>query len=295
MQITINRNDENLGPYPEDQVRQMLSAGQLDPGDLAFTEGMPEWQPLGQLLSSSQTQSAQATPPSPSSSAQSTDQRDFEYLIEGKPDYAYATVQVPGEQTLKVESSSMATMSTNMRMKTKLKGGFSRFLTGESIFINEFTAEGGPGEIGIAPGCPGDMEHFYLNGEEIYLQSSAFVASSMGVDVDSNWQGFKGFFSGESLFLARCSGRGDLWFNTYGALIEIDVQGDYVVDTGHIVAFTSGLNYGIDSFGGLKSFFFSGEGLVCRFSGRGRLWIQTRQVPSFAWWANPYRPVESSN
>ena len=287
MQITINRNGENQGPYSAEQVRQMLEAGQLTATDLAVAEGMSEWKTVGEVLGMS-TDAPGASP--------GADQRDHEYVVEGKPDFAYVTVQVPGEQTLKVEASAMATMSTNMEMKTKFKGGFSRFLTGESIFINEFTPRGGPGEIGIAPGSPGDLEHVYLTaGQEIFLQSSAFVASGMGVEVDSKWQGFKGFFSGESLFLIRCAGQGDLWFNTYGAIIEIDVTSDYVVDTGHIVAFTSGLQYQVTSIGNMKSLFFSGEGLVCRFTGQGRLWVQTRQVPSFAWWAHPYRPAPPSN
>ncbi len=220
----------------------------------------------------------------------------WDFTIEGRPDYSFLTVQIPADETLKVEASSMATMDTNLKMKTKLGGGFSRFLSGESIFINEFTAEGGPSEIGIAPGSPGDMTHVYLNDDTIYLQNSAFVASTMGVAVESKWQGLtKGFFSGESLFLIRAQGTGDLWFNTYGALIEIDVKGDYVVDTGNIVAFTDGLDYNITKVGGYKSLFFSGEGFVCRFSGEGKVWIQTRGVAAFAWWAHWYRPVQKSN
>ncbi len=105
----------------------------------------------------------------------------------------------------------------------------------------------------------------------------------------------KGFFSGESMFLIRCSGDGDLWFNTYGAIIPIDVSGDYLVDTSYVVAFTEGLQYQVQSVGGMKSFLFSGEGLVCRFSGKGRLWVQTRQCPQFAWWTHPFRPVKQKN
>lgn len=218
------------------------------------------------------------------------------FNIEGRPDYAFLTVQVPANETLKVEASSMATMDTHMKMKTKLRGGFSRFLSGESIFINEFTAEGGPGEIGIAPGSPGDMTHLYLDSNTVYLQNSAFVAATMGVEIESKWQGLtKGFFSGESLFLIRAKGQGDLWFNTYGALIEIDVEEDYVVDTGNIVAFTEGLDYTITKVGGYKSLFFSGEGFVCRFKGQGKVWIQTRGVAAFSWWAHWFRPVEKSN
>ena len=224
------------------------------------------------------------------------DKYDFQYSIDCKPDFAFLTVSIPESETIKVEASAMATMDTTLKMKTRMKGGFSRFLTGESLFINEFTAEHGPGQIQIAPGAPGDMDHVYLEGQTIFLQNSAYVASSMGVTVETKWQGFmKGFFSGESLFLIRCSGHGDLWFNTYGAMIKIEVDGEYVVDTGHIVAFTEGLEYSVGSVGGYKSLFLSGEGLVCKFRGQGTLWVQTRQVSAFTSWVWPYRPVESNN
>ena len=222
-----------------------------------------------------------------------SDKSDFVYKIDTKPDYAFLNVKIPSGSTLKVEASAMASMDTNISMKTKFKGGFSRMLTGESLFINEFTAENGEGEINIAPGPPGDLHHVYIDGNEIYLQGAAFVAAGMGVEVDSKWQGFtKGFFSGNSFFLIRCYGKGDLWFNSYGGIIELDVDGDYVVDTGYIVAFTQGLTYSVKSVGGYKSLFLSGEGLVCRFEGKGKVWIQTKQIPPFASFLYTYRPIE---
>ncbi len=228
--------------------------------------------------------------------ATEADQPGFKFKIEGRPDYAFLTVNIPANKTLRVEASAMATMDTNLVMKTKAKGGLGRLLTSESIFINEFTAQNGPGEIGIAPASPGDLAHVFLEGETVYLQNSAFVASDLNVQVETKWQGLtKGFFSGESLFLIRCSGNGDLWFNTYGGMIMLDVDGDYVVDTGNIVAFTEGLEYKITKVGGYKSLFFSGEGFVCRFSGKGKVWIQTRSVQAFANWMFPFRPVEKKN
>lgn len=216
----------------------------------------------------------------------------FKFRIEGRPDFGFLTVKIPANKTLKVEASAMATMDTHLRMKSKLRGGLGRFISGESIVMNEFTAENMPGEIGIAPASPGDLRHVYLNGETIYLQNSAFVAADLNITIESKWQGFtKGFFSGESLFLIRAQGTGDLWFNSYGGIIDIDVDGDYVVDTGNIVAFTDGLNYDISRVGGYKSLFFSGEGLVCRFSGKGKVWIQTRAIGAFASWAHPFRPA----
>lgn len=235
----------------------------------------------------------QAAAPAAPAAAAPSDRSDFPYRIDCRPDFSLLTVSIPAEQTLRVEAAAMAAMDSHLEMKAKFKGGFGRFLSGESLFINEFTARGGRGEIKIAPGAPGDLEHVYLDGEVMFLQSSAFVACGPGVTVEAKWQGMtKGFFSGESLFLIRCSGKGDLWFNTYGAMLELPVDGGYVVDTGYVVAFTDGLQYSVGRIGGYKSLFFSGEGLVCRFSGRGRLWIQTRQVPAFAWWTLPFRPAK---
>ena len=219
---------------------------------------------------------------------------DFAFRLDGKPDFSLLTVTIPAGETLRVEASAMAAMDTNIRMKTRFKGGFKRFLSGESLFINEFSAEGAPGEIAIAPGAPGDLQHVYLTNETIYLQNSAFVASSMGITVETKWQGLKkGFFSGESFFLIKCSGTGSLWFNTYGAIIELDnTDESLVIDTGHIVAFTEGLSYDITRLAGYKSLFLSGEGLVCRFRGTGKVWIQTRKTQPFASWLHWYRPVK---
>jgi len=227
---------------------------------------------------------------------ETTENKGLDFKFDCKPDFGYITVQIPSGETLKVEAAAMATMDTNIEMKTKLRGGFSRFVSGESIFINEFTAKNGNGQIQIAPACPGDVDHVYLEGNTIYLQNTAFVAATQGVNIETKWQGFtKGFFSGESFFLIRCSGSGDLWFNSYGGILEIDVEDGYVVDTGHIVAFTEGLEYSISRVGGYKSLFFSGEGLVCRFSGKGKVWIQTRKIQPFIGWVNPFRPTKSKN
>lgn len=220
----------------------------------------------------------------------------FKFRFEGAPDYGFITVTIPANAMLKVEASAMATMDSHVTMKTRMRGGLGRLLTGESLFLNEFTAQSGPAEIGIAPGSPGDVRHLHLDGNTVYLQNSAYVASTQGVELETKWQGLtKGFFSGESFFLIRAHGNGDLWFSSYGGIIEIDVDGGYVVDTSNIVAFTDGLEYSINKMGGYKSLFFSGEGLVCRFSGRGRVWIQTRKAAAFVSWASPYRPVKTRN
>ena len=221
--------------------------------------------------------------------------KGMDFSLDCNPDFGFLTVQLPSNKKIKVEAAAMASMDTNLVMKTKLKGGFSRFLSGESLFINEFTAQNGSGQIQIAPACPGDIKHVYLENETIYLQNTAFLASDESIKVESKWQGLtKGFFSGESFFLIRCSGTGDLWFNSYGGIIEIDVTDGYVVDTSHVVAFTEGLDYSVKSVGGYKSLFFSGEGLVCKFTGQGKVWIQTRKISPFVSWIHPFRPKKNN-
>lgn len=220
----------------------------------------------------------------------------YTYTIQCSSEFSFLTVNIPADQMLKVEASSMASMDSHVSLKTRLKGGFKRFLARESVFINEYTACGADGEISIAPGPSGDVIHQSIAPEAaFYLSSSSYVASTPGVTIDTKFQGLvKGFFSGESLFLIKCSGSGDLWFNTYGAIFSVDVRGEYIVDTGHIVAFTEGLSYDISRVGGYKSLFFSGEGLVCRFKGEGKVWIQTRNPGALINWAHGFRPVKSS-
>ncbi|MFP4112926.1 MAG: TIGR00266 family protein [Spirochaetota bacterium] len=223
------------------------------------------------------------------------DRTDYPHTISSRPDYGIANVTIPAGRMLRVEASAMAYMDSSLAMKTRMKGGLKRMISGEKLFINEFTANETSGEIGIAPGTPGDLLHVYLENETIYLQNSSYLASSPDLDVQPEFQGFKGFFSGEKLFMIRCTGSGDLWFNTFGAMIEIDVTDNYVVDTGHIVGFTEGLSYDVRGVAGLKSVFFSGEGLVCRFTGSGKVWIQTRKTPAFVRWADQFRRVEKQN
>lgn len=221
----------------------------------------------------------------------------FVFKIDAQPDFAALTVDVPAGQTIQVEASGMAAVDPHLEIKTKFKGGLSRFLTGESLFTSQYTARQSPGQIMIAPGTPGDIRHQFLqNGDRFYIASSNYLASATTVQINSRWQGLsKGIFSGTSFFIMECSGSGDLWFNSYGAMMEINVSDEFIVDTGHIVAFSGGLDYSVNMLGGYKSLFFSGEGLVARFRGQGKVWVQTKKPVSFAVWADAYRRVEKSN
>jgi uncharacterized protein (TIGR00266 family) len=226
----------------------------------------------------------------------------IDYTIEHSPSYASLRLDLKKNETVFVESGAMAAMDSCIKMKSKLQGGLmkgvGRMLGGESLFVSEFTAQNKPGQLFVSPGVPGDIQHYYLNGNSLMVQSSGFVASSPTVTIDTKFQGFKGFFSGESLFLIKASGTGDFWFSSYGAIVEIPVNGDYVVDTGYIVAFEDTLNYNVEMMGGLsfkslRTGILGGEGLVCRFQGQGRLWVQSRNLFPLLNFLNPFRPVKN--
>jgi len=219
-----------------------------------------------------------------------------------KPDFGMIrfTFEAPGEAVV-AESGAMVGRDTAVEMKTGLRGGLlaaakRKALGGESFFMNTFTATAPGQTLYIAPAPEGDVEHRRLvAGEALFLQSGCFLAASPGVKIDTKWGGAKGFFSGTGLFLIRAEGPGDLFFASYGGIHPVDVGGGYVVDTDHVVGFEAGLDYKVRKVGGLKSLFLSGEGLVCEFRGRGRLWVQTRSPSAFGAWIHPFRPVKSSS
>lgn len=216
------------------------------------------------------------------------------------PDFAALTLRfdAAGESVL-VEAGAMIARDTGMEMKTQLRGGLGASLKrsvlgGESLFQNTFTATAPGQTLRLAPAVEGEIVEQTLDGARtLFLQSGAFVACGPQVTLDTKWGGAKGFF-GAGLFLLKASGQGPLWFATYGALHEITLDGgEYVVDNAHLVAFEESLQYTVERIGGLKSLLFSGEGLVCRVRGRGKLWIQSRSPSSLAWFLHRFRPVKA--
>jgi uncharacterized protein (TIGR00266 family) len=229
---------------------------------------------------------------------------NLRYEISQRPDFSLVKIDLDSGSKVFAEPSAMVSMTPSVNLEAGFKGGigktFGRMLGGESLIMNTFTAQDGPGEVMFAGGAAGDVAYYRLTGNTLYLQRGSYMLNSDGVEVSGKWQGAKGFFSGEGLVLLKASGTGDVFFNSYGAILEIDVTDEFIVDTGYIVAFEESLQYkvtvlpGLRAGGKIKSFFFGGEGLVCQFSGRGRVWIQTRQVSSFLAWVHPFRTTKSN-
>ena len=117
--------------------------------------------------------------------------------------------------------------------------------------------------------------------------AGSFLACTPGVNVKAKFGGFKALFSGEGAFLLEASGNGDLFFNSFGGIVEKKIEGDFIVDSGHVVAFEPSLNYKISGMGNWKSTMLSGEGLVMTFNGSGKIYLQTRTIDSLASWLTP--------
>jgi uncharacterized protein (TIGR00266 family) len=197
----------------------------------------------------------------------------------------------PGDEFVS-ESGAMYRASSNIDIdvttKSRGKGGIlsgiKRLLSAENFFFSTYrVTDGGPGEVGLAPTLQGDVEAIELDGvTSWYSAGGSYLGSDACLAVDTQFQGMKGLFTGESVFFLKVSGAGTMLLNAYGRIHAIDVDGDLTVDTGHLVAFESTLQYEITKVGGswMQSF-LGGEGVVMRFHGRGRVLVQSHNPKEF--------------
>ena len=216
----------------------------------------------------------------------------MKFDISGNPSYGDLTVALAAGESVWCEGGAMSRMSSHLELRTRLVGGLlksviRRLVGGESLLISEYSAPR-MAFVSLTPSCPGSVLHRKMVGDRFYLTAGSFLACSPGMQLETRFGGLRAFFSGEGGFLLEVSGQGDLFFSSYGGVVEREIDGELVVDTGHVVAWEPSLSYTIGGMGGLKQTLFSGEGLVMRFSGQGRIYLQTRQMPALAGWLSPY-------
>ncbi len=213
------------------------------------------------------------------------------YRILSKPSYSLLELELSEGEEVLAEPGAMVYMKNvelSPAMKGGLLGGLKRMLGGESFLVNRYVSKG-KGLLGLAPTYQGDITAIKLSGR-IYAQSGAFLASSPTINIDIKWGGAKTFFAGEGLILLRLEGSGDLFLSAFGGIEMLDVDGKLAVDTGHIVAFEDSLDFRVRPVGGLKATLLSGEGLIAEFSGRGKVWIQTRSISEYIGWISSLLP-----
>lgn len=226
--------------------------------------------------------------------------RGYTWEILHQGSFALALVKLQAEQSIHAEAGAMVSMSGNVDLHSEMKGGvfgaLKRAVGGESAFVSTFTAKGGPGEVTLAPGAPGGVAGIEMTSQTFMVQSSSYLAGDMSLQVETKFGGAKSLFGGEGLFLLQISGTGLLLVSSFGAIHSRTLRPgeQYVVDTGHLVAWESRMQYNLRK--AAKSGFFrsmmSGEGLVAEFNGPGDILIQTRNLAAFAGLLRPYFPSQ---
>ena len=222
--------------------------------------------------------------------------------IRHAPSYAMLHAELQPGESIRAEPGSMVAQR-GVRIQTGSAGGgimkgIKRMVGGESFFVNTFTADVNPqgGEVFLAHTTPGDIKSMSILPETpMFLQAGAFMACTPNVKLDSKFQGFKGFFTGESIFFLRAYTEGEagtLYCACYGAMEELAIEPDQemIIDTGHLVAFSNNIDYSIDKVGGMRSLIAGGEGLVMKLRGSGTAWVQTRNIQSLADNIAPFLP-----
>ncbi|AIY90069.1 TIGR00266 family protein [Geoglobus acetivorans] len=216
----------------------------------------------------------------------------MKYEILSKPSYSLLKLVLDSGEEVIAETGAMVFMG-GVKLKTEMKGGLlgglKRAIGGESFFVNRFVAEKDNAVLGLAPPYQGDVVAVDVNGT-LYAQSGAFLAGSPSLNITGKWGGARSFFAGEGMILLKIEGEGKAFLSSFGGIEELEVDGEMVIDTGHIVAFESGLDFTISRSGGLKATILSGEGLVAKFKGNGKVWIQTRSVSDYIGWLSSLIP-----
>ena len=208
-------------------------------------------------------------------------------------------------QTLCTESGAMSWMTPNMRMETNTGGGikkvFGRLFSGESIFLNEYTAEGGSGTIAFASSFPGSIIPYQVtDGNGIIVQKRGFLAMEKGLDLSVYFQKKlgRGFFGGEGFIMQRISGNGMVFIEIDGYCKEYDlgVGESIIVDTGYLAAMSESCTMDIQTVKGVKNMFFGGEGFFhTRITGPGKVYIQSMPIINTAQALTPYLNIGSND
>ncbi len=214
----------------------------------------------------------------------------MQYKIDGAP-FPYVTFSLDGGESIECQKGAMSWMTPNMKMETKAGGMgqlLSRAVSGEALFKNKYTAEGGAGEISLAASVPGNIIAMEVQpGKAVVAQKSAYLASTLGINVSVFFQKKlgAGFFGGEGFIMQKYEGTGTVFIEVDGTAVEYELAAgqSLIIDTGYLVAMDSSCSMDIQSTGGIGNALFGGEGLFnTKVTGPGKIWLQSMPLTSLA-------------
>ncbi len=208
----------------------------------------------------------------------------MKYEIRYKPAFAAVFVTLGPGESLTAEAGAMASMDGALSMETQFAGGFfsalvRRFLGGESIFVNRFfNPDRQPHQVVLTQPNIGDILSVPLENSSLCLQPGAYIAHAGDVQLTVKWAGFSSWIAREGFFKLQASGSGRVFLGAYGGLTKTQVNGSFIVDSGHLVAYDPSLTMNVQLAGGLLGSVTSGEGIVNRLSGQGDIYLQSRSI-----------------
>ena len=227
----------------------------------------------------------------------------MEYEIKGGA-FPMVVCRLQKGETMKNETGAMAYMTSDMKMETNTGGGLlkglGRALSGDTIFLNFFTAQSDNQEIGFSSCTPGKIIPIRLNGSNSIIgQKNAFLAAEEGVNLDMHFRNKlgAGIFGGEGFILQKFTGNGIVFLEIDGEVIEKDLQPGEVIltDPGHVAAMDESVDFDIQRVKGVKNMLF-GEGLFfTKLTGPGRVWLQTMPISRLAEALIPYMPTNNKD
>ena len=221
------------------------------------------------------------------------------FEITGSVDPLLSVSLQKGEKVL-AESNAMVAMDGDLSLKGRSRGGIMKslarkFLNDESFFQQYIEAEKGPGTVLLAPNIPGDIRILDVGARKYMISDGAFLAATEGVDLEVKSQGLGRAILGDSggFFVMATQGSGQVAVSGFGSVRELEVaEGQsLVVDNGHLVAWDCSLDYELSIntshsglFGKLINSQITGEGIVLKFRGRGKVIVCSRNKGGFLDW-----------
>lgn len=211
----------------------------------------------------------------------------------GTESFRMLKVALAPRQKLIVEPGAMASMEPQLQVETRINQGIVsalllKFLGGESFFINYFlNPDQKHRHFYLSQTTPGEIIERDLQAETLYIQPGALIARTSQIQTRVVWAGLASWLGGEGLFRLELSGTGRIWYGCYGAMIEKEVVGDYIVDSGHLLSYPPQMKLSLKLAGSLFSSLLTREGIVLKLSGHGKIQLQTRSIKGLAQWLNP--------
>jgi uncharacterized protein (TIGR00266 family) len=225
-----------------------------------------------------------------------------QFTVTGDVD-PFLHVSLKSGEKIYCESNSMVMMESNLELKGKMTGGLGsalirRFANNESFFQQHIEATYGAGDCLLSPMLPGAIEVLEIGSSHYFMNDGAFVAAESGVTLQVRTQSIGTAIFGQTggFFICEAAGSGKLAVSGFGSSFILDVEPgkDIVIDNAHVIAWDAKLHYEVSMatqsgggiFGQMINSVTSGEGMILRFSGKGKVVICSRNRNNFASWLN---------